>query len=364
MQRALNLAMNGSYSTISNPAVGCVLVQGDNIIGEGWHQGDGAPHAEVAAIKDAQAKGESTAGCTAYVSLEPCCHTGKQPPCTQALINARVSRVVVASEDPHSQVAGKGLAVLSASGIEVHTGLLRQQAQALNAGFFYRQQTGLPLLRLKLAISLDGRIAAADGTSAYISCEHSRQDVMHWRARSQALLTTSGTVLADNPRHTVRGIANVTQPDLWLIDSKGKVPFRAQSFAPAKHLSKLSGHKKACRQVFWLRPALAIATANKLPEHINIIPVNGRVELRKLLQKMAQQGANEVLTECGGTLAGGLIAAGLVNQLLIYQAPLLLGDKGLPMARLNIATMVAGRKLTLLESRGIGTDTRLMYKIS
>jgi len=355
MRRALALAARGLKSTIANPRVGCVLVRDGRVIGEGWHKGDGCLHAEAAALADANARGESTSGATAYVTLEPCCHTGRQPPCSEALIKAEISRVIASGEDPHPAVAGKGFAALRRVGIEVETGLLADRAEALNQGFFHRQRHALPWVTLKLAVSLDGRIAAADGGSRYVSCDASRADAMRWRARSQAILTSSATVLADNPQHTVRGVAGVTQPDLWLLDSRGRASVGARVFAPVAHQSGLPQLDK--RRVYWVRPPVEAG----LPEHVEVIPTQGQVNLTWLLKRMAEQGVNEVLTECGGGLAGALLEAGLVNRLLVYQAPVLLGHKGLPMARLNCATMADRFGLGLLESRRLGVDTRLIY---
>ena len=355
MRRALELAQRGMYTTSANPRVGCVLVKDQRVIGEGWHKGDGAEHAEVAAIANAQARGASITGVTAYVTLEPCAHHGKQPPCVEALVRAGVVRLVAALEDPNPLVSGQGFRYLRHAGIAVEEGVLAQESQAINRGFFYRHRCQRPWVTVKLAMSQDGRIAASDGSSRYISCEASRADAMRWRARSQAILTSSATVLADDPQHSVRGVSPVMQPDIWLLDSKRRVPLSARIFArvASHHCLPLTRE----RRIFWVRPH----TTKALPEHVVLVPKLEQPMLVGLLKQMAHEGVNELLTECGGQLAGALLAAGLVNHLVIYQAPILLGHRGKPLAQLAIDTMGDRMALRLIESRSIGTDIRLVY---
>ena len=317
MQRALDLAAKGLYTTRPNPMVGCVLVNNGAVVGEGWHQRAGEPHAEVHALR---AAGNSAAGATAYVTLEPCSHHGRTPPCVNALINAGVSRVVAAMVDPDPRVAGSGLARLREAGIAVESPLLAAQAGELNCGFLSRMERGRPWLRMKLAMSLDGRVALADGTSKWITGPAARADGHRWRARAGVILTGVGTVVADDPQLNVRiedpSDRGLTVP--LIVDSHGRCPVNAQIFR--------------LHEQVWLAHRLGIDTESlKLPPNVLTInlPVedSGRVSLYALMAVLAERSINEVHVEAGPELSAGLLQAGLVDELLLYQAGKVLGDQ-------------------------------------
>jgi diaminohydroxyphosphoribosylaminopyrimidine deaminase/5-amino-6-(5-phosphoribosylamino)uracil reductase len=349
MARAIELAMLGTNTTKPNPMVGCVIAQGERIVGEGFHQRAGEPHAERFALRMA---GEQARGATAYVTLEPCAHYGRTPPCADALVAAGITRVVAAQRDPFAQVDGRGFTKLEAAGIEVQQGLLETEARELNRGFLSRLERGRPWLRIKLAMSLDGRTALADGESKWITSEAARHDVQRWRARSGALLTGSGTVLADNPQLTVRlpEAIDYLPPLRVLLDSYGRV----------------GGHAR----IFSLEaPTLAVHAADVVPsyqEGVDAIAVprhDGRLDLHAVLSQLAQRGINEVQVEAGATLCGALLKAGLVDELLLYVAPVLLGDRARPLfAGLDIANMADRLGLRLLETVAIGPDLRLLLR--
>lgn len=351
MALALRLAERGAYTTTPNPRVGCVVARGDEILGRGWHQRAGGPHAEVFALREA---GESARGACAYVTLEPCAHHGRTPPCADALIAAGVARVVIAAEDPFPQVAGRGIGKLRAAGIQVDTGLQREAARELNRGFFSRIERGRPWLRLKLAQSLDGRTALHDGQSQWITGAAAREDVQRWRARSSALLTAAGTARADNPRLTVRLPSGTDfQPPLRVV-----LDARLDALAPGCHLLDGSAPTLVVHGDGMIVPS-AYAAVECLP-----LPLDqGRLPLPPLLQALAARGINEIQVEAGPALAGSLYAAGLVDELLLYVAPLLLGDAGLPLLRLPLLSDMAGRwPLRLVEQRPVGEDWRLLLR--
>lgn len=349
MARALRLAERGLYTTRPNPMVGCVLAHGDDVVGEGWHQRKGGPHAEVFAL---QAAGERAQGATAYVTLEPCAHHGSTPPCADALIAAGVSRVVAAMRDPFPQVDGAGFDKLRAAGIAVNDGLMEAQARELNRGFLSRIERGRPWLRVKLATSLDGRTAMASGDSKWISGDASRQDVQRWRARSGALLTGAGTVLADDPHLTVRlGEDTPFVPPLRVVLDAGLA-------------TVARGHVREGDA-----PTLYVhAPDAKLPRGLQIdhvaSPAQGsRFDLEAVLRLLADRGINEVQLEAGATLAGAFLAAGLVDELLLYVAPVLLGEQARPLFDgLHIDTMAQRLQLHVLESRVIGEDMRVLLR--
>lgn len=347
MARALALAKRGLYTTDPNPRVGCVLVQNDKVVGEGWHERAGAPHAEVHALKQA---GAAARGATAYVSLEPCCHQGRTPPCTQALIQARVARVLVAMHDPNPQVAGQGLAELERAGIAVDSGLLRAEAEHLNPGFSLRMTHTRPYVRVKLAASLDGRTALADGTSKWITGSPARADVQRLRARSSAILTGIGTVLADDPALTVRELDIGRQPLRVVVDRRLQMPPTAQMLRlPGKTLVvTTSGDPLAAQS---LRSAGA-----------ELLQANGAqdtIDLAWLLQQLALRESNEVLVEAGATLSGALLKAGLVDELIVYLAPHLMGNNARALFNFGIEAMHDRIDIEIQDMRALGKDWRV-----
>jgi diaminohydroxyphosphoribosylaminopyrimidine deaminase / 5-amino-6-(5-phosphoribosylamino)uracil reductase len=348
MSRALQLAQQGLYTTDPNPRVGCVLVRDGEIVGEGWHRKAGEPHAEVSALAQA---GDKAQGATAYVTLEPCSHHGRTPPCADALINADISCVVIAATDPNPLVNGQGMARLQAAGIEVKTGLLSAEAGELNAGFIKRMQTGLPLVRVKLGMSLDGRTALANGVSQWITSEDSRVDVQHWRARSSAIMTGVRTILADDPQLNVRasfiGMLG-RQPLRVICDTHLRTPAAACVVQNPGTLIYTASDSKLCAQ----------AEVVKVPagEH--------GVDLHAVLSDLARRGCNEIMVEAGATLSGRLFERGLVDELLVYVAPVLLGPDARSLLQLpGIESMRDRIELTLLDMQSIGPDVRLRYRV-
>ncbi len=357
MARALKLARRGLYTTDPNPRVGCVLVKDGAVVGEGFHARAGEPHAEVNAIISA---GKAAREATAYVTLEPCCHSGRTGPCTERLIAAGVRTVVVAMRDPNPEVSGKGLAALESAGIEVREGLMEAEAAKLNIGFISRMTRGRPYLRLKLAASLDGRTALASGQSRWITGPEARRDVQRLRARSSAILTGVDTVLTDDPRLDVRENfypqttyvgAEIRQPLRVVVDSRLRTPPGAKIISPPGSvlIATLDNSSSAANT---LRSAGAEVVA---------VPACGeRVELSSLLAYLADRGINELHAECGATLAGALLKAGLVDELVLYLAPVLLGPKARPLAVLDDLTDMGQRlKLELKDLRAVGDDLRL-----
>ena len=350
MARALQLAARGLYSTSPNPRVGCVIVKNGKIIGEGWHQKAGEPHAEIHALLQA---GMAAQGATAYVSLEPCAHHGRTPPCADALIGAGVARVAAAAQDPNPNVSGQGLARIKAAGIEAQCGLLEPEARALNAGFFKRMVYGHPLLRIKTASSLDGRTALSSGESKWITGDAARADVHRLRARSCAILTGIGTVLADNPQLNVRGVDTARQPVKVIVDSSLRTPPDAAILQGAKTLVACAAPdaKKAA--------ALEAAGA----EILCLPGSDGKVDLHALLSRLAQKGVNELMTEAGPRLNGALIAAGLADEWVQYLAPCLLGAAARPLFDLNEpASMQQRLSWKLADQRMLGGDLRLTWR--
>ena len=379
LERALSLARRGLFTAHPNPRVGCVLARDGKIVGEGWHRRAGEAHAEVRALEIA---GPRARGATAYVSLEPCCHHGRTPPCTTQLIKAGVARVVAAVRDPDPRVAGRGLEHLRAAGVEAATTDCPEIARAaadLNAGFFRRAAGGRPFVRLKLAASLDGRTALPDGTSRWITGDAARRDVQRWRARASALLTGSGTVLADDPRLTIRpaeldrkdtGAGPEAPPDperllRVVLDSRLRTPPGAALFATPAPVLVATGSEAAARsaRASRLRAAGAEVVATGAagsgggrdgPDRAD------RADLHSLLRLLGEREINEVLVECGPTLAGALLEGGLVDELLLYLAPTLLGSGSRPLADLPAPADMASRTaLRILESDPIGGDVRV-----
>lgn len=351
MARALTLARRGLYSTDPNPRVGCVLVREGAIVGEGWHQRAGEPHAEVNALN---AAGALAGGATVYVTLEPCCHHGRTPPCTDALLNAGISRLVAAMPDPNPQVAGRGLAILRDAGVTVDCGLLEAEAQALNPGFIQRMTMNRPFVRVKLAMSLDGRTALASGESQWITGEAARQDVQRLRARSSAILSGIGTVLADDPGLNVRLPEATRQPLRVMLDSNLRTP-------PTAQILRLPGSVLIFTAV---ADPVTQAPLRAVGAEIIVVPRTGQgLDLRAVMAELARRECNEIHVESGPTLAGALLQAGLVNELVIYIAPLLLGDKARGLFQLpELARMNERTELEILDMRAVGKDWRVITR--
>ena len=348
MARALRLAERGLYTTQPNPRVGCVIAHGADIVGEGWHARAGEPHAEVFALR---AAAERAHGATAYVTLEPCAHFGKTPPCADALVAARIRRVVAACEDPNPRVAGGGFAKLRDAGIAVETGLMRDAARELNRGFLSRLERKRPWVRVKLASSLDGRTALSNGESKWITSEASRADVQRWRARSSAILTASGTAIADDPRLTVRLDTPFVAPLRVVLDRTLRTP---------RDSNLLDGSA----------PTLIVHAGEAKPDdrfhNIELAAVSlidGRLDLNALMNLLAARGVNELQVEAGPKLCGSLLGADLVDELLLYTAPVALGDTARPLLTLpEFKEISDAPRWKIVDRRQIGEDTRLLLR--
>jgi diaminohydroxyphosphoribosylaminopyrimidine deaminase/5-amino-6-(5-phosphoribosylamino)uracil reductase len=351
MARALQLAERGLYTTRPNPRVGCVLVKDGKAVGEGWHERAGEPHAEVHALR---AAGNAARGATAYVTLEPCSHHGRTPPCADALIAAGITRVVAAVRDPNPKVSGQGLQKLRAAGIQAECGLMEAAARHLNIGFFSRMTRGTPWVRSKIAASLDGRTALANGASQWITGGAARRDVQYWRARSCAVLTGIGTILKDDPQLNVRGIDNVEQPLRAVVDSQLRAPLAARI---------LQGENVVIYTV--TQDIEKIAALEKTGARVTVLPdSSGRVDLHAVLRDLAENGVNEILLEAGSKLNGALLNAGLVDELVLYLAPQLLGDMGRGIAALGELIRLDQRiELDWEDTRHVGKDLRILAKI-
>jgi diaminohydroxyphosphoribosylaminopyrimidine deaminase/5-amino-6-(5-phosphoribosylamino)uracil reductase len=348
MRRALELAARGLNTTDPNPRVGCVLVQASRVVGEGWHERAGGPHAEVNALRSAGAAAE---GATAYVTLEPCAHTGRTPPCVEALAAARLRRVFYGAGDPNPLINGAGVTALRTRGIEVIGELLPEESRALNPGFFKRMRVGLPWVRVKLAMSLDGRTALAGGESRWITGEAARADVQRYRARSSVILTGSGTVLSDDPALDVRLEATSRQPLRVILDSALRVPARARVFARPAEALVFTASTDSGRRTELERSGIAVETA---------AASNGGLILEPVLRRLAALEANEVWVEAGARLSGALLSAGLVDELIVYIAPSLLGQTARPLLELPpIEQLEARVRLQLIETVSVGEDLRL-----
>jgi len=351
MARALELAARGLYTTDPNPRVGCVLVQGGVVIGEGWHARAGEPHAEVLALR---AAGAAARRATAYVTLEPCSHTGRTPPCADALIAAGIERVVCAVSDPNPKVAGSGIARLEAAGIGVAVGTLAEEARALNPGFFSRFERRRPFIRLKLAMTLDARTTPAGGGRAWITGEAARADVQIFRARSSAVLTGAGTVRVDDPRLDVRleyG-AWVRQPLRVVLDPELRCAPSARVYQGDDAV--VFAASGAADPV--LEPELF---AGRIP--VARVPrAAGGLDLPSVIERLTALEVNELLVECGPRLAAGFLAADLVDELILYVAPHFLGADAAPLAALHGATQAAVRRFEFRDLRLIGGDLRLI----
>ena len=360
MQRALELAARGLTTTQPNPRVGCVIARNGRVVAEGWHARAGESHAEVAALA---AAGAQAVGATVYVTLEPCSHHGRTPPCVDALIAARVARVIYAVADPNPQVDGRGAERLKAAGIAVEAGLLAAEAAELNAGFLKRMRTGRPWVRVKLAASLDGRTALANGASRWISGAAAREDVQHWRARSSAILTGTGTVLADDPRLDVRlpeeAGGERRQPLRVVLDSSLRTPPEARLFSVAGEVLIVTAVPASDPR--WEPRCAALAARGA---RIETLPAVGdRVPLPAVLDRLGELETNELQVEAGPTLAGELLRQGLADELLLYVAPKLLGPSARPLLAFpELAELDAAPTFAIAEVARVGDDLRLRLR--
>ncbi len=362
MARALQLARRGCYTTHPNPRVGCVVVNGGRIVGEGYHVRVGEPHAEVHALR---AAGEAARGATVYVTLEPCSHYGRTPPCAQALIDACVSRVVIAMVDPNPQVAGRGVSMLREAGIEVEIGCLEADAEVLNVGFVKRMREGMPFVRLKMAMSLDGRTAMASGESQWITGERARTEVQRLRARSSAVMTGVDSVIFDNSRLTVRPaqlelddaeMIAERQPLRVVVDSRLRLPVAASCLRePGRTIVATVSPDEARR-----------ATLEEAGAEVLVLPeaAEERVDLRALLAHLAErEQCNEVLLETGATLAGAMLDIGAIDEMHLFVAPTLLGGEARPLFALpGLERMAQQRPLHIDDIRAVGRDWRIVAR--
>ena len=350
MARALRLAEFGLWTTTPNPRVGCVLVKAGKIVGEGWHRRAGEPHAEIHAL---QAAGQAARGAVAYVTLEPCSHFGRTPPCAAALIDAGVQRVVAAMEDPNPQVAGRGFAMLRAAGVVVDSGLLEGEARELNIGFVSRMTRRRPWVRLKMAASLDGRTALANGLSQWITGEAARLDGHRWRARACAILTGMGTVRDDDPQLSVRGVDAERQPQRVVVDNRLELSPAARVLIGGQVLVATASND-AVR---------ADALRERGAEVLCLPSIAGKLDLSALMEALAQRGINELHVEGGRGLSGALFAARLVDELLLYLAPCLIGHQASGLFNLpELQSLSAIPRLAIRDLRLIGQDVRVLAR--
>ncbi|MCL2871911.1 MAG: bifunctional diaminohydroxyphosphoribosylaminopyrimidine deaminase/5-amino-6-(5-phosphoribosylamino)uracil reductase RibD [Betaproteobacteria bacterium] len=355
MQHALVLAARGLYTTAPNPRVGCVIINDNGkIIGEGWHQKAGESHAETSALIDALAQGYDVRGATMYVSLEPCSHYGRVPPCTEAIIAAGIGRVIAACNDPNPKALHGGR-VLQAAGIAFEAGLLEKEARELNCGFISRMQRGRPWVRSKIAASLDGRIALADGRSQWITQKAARDDSHAFRARACALLTGIGTVLADNPSLTVRAVETPRQPLRIVLDRQARTPTTSKLMNDDGETMIITSTTRPASWPLHVRHRLLLATG-----------LEGKYsaeDLEAMMAMLARAEVNELHVEAGARLNGALLEAGLVDELLVYVSPKLLGQQALPMFNLSapLDTLEGDAKFSLAEAMRVGDDVRLRF---
>jgi diaminohydroxyphosphoribosylaminopyrimidine deaminase/5-amino-6-(5-phosphoribosylamino)uracil reductase len=352
MARALRLAKKGMYSTTPNPRVGCVIVKDGALVGEGWHRKAGEAHAEVEALRVA---GSAARGSTVYVTLEPCCHYGRTPPCAAALIDAGVTRVVAAMEDPNPQVAGRGMTMLVDAGISAQCGLLEAEARDLNVGFVSRMSRGRPWVRLKLAASLDGKTALLNGISQWITGPAARQDGHRWRARACAILSGIGTVRDDDPQLNVRGVLSDRQPLKVVVDSRLELSPEARVLAGGGLLLATAVEDRSRARALCARGAEVM----RFPDG------SGRVDLAALMTELARRGVNEVHVEGGGRLNGALLSEGLVDELLLYLAPCMIGDKARGMFDMpELTSLDSKRRLAVRDMRMVGGDLRVVARFT
>jgi diaminohydroxyphosphoribosylaminopyrimidine deaminase/5-amino-6-(5-phosphoribosylamino)uracil reductase len=352
MARALILARRGLYTTDPNPRVGCVLVKDDVIVGEGWHVRTGEAHAEVIALDIA---GPKTQGATAYITLEPCCHYGRTPPCTEAMLAAGIARTVIAMEDPNPKVAGKGMTQLRAAGVAVECGIMEAEARALNPGYISRISRGRPYVRCKLAMSLDGRTAMASGESQWITSSAARQDVQQWRGRASAIMTGVATLLADDPALNVRlSDTSIRQPLRVILDPELVTPPTARTLCLAGDVLIFTGVENPQRQ-----QALQAVGAQ-----VQVLPQQGnKLNLKAVLEELAYREINEVHLESGATLAGAMLQAGFIDEFIFYMAPWLLGNMARGLFHLpHLARMADRIALEILDIRAIGQDWRIQVR--
>jgi len=359
MARAITLAANGMCTTHPNPRVGCVIVKNGVVVGEGWHERAGEPHAEVMALQNA---GSQAQGATVYVTLEPCSHVGRTSPCADALVTARVANVMVGSVDPNPLVAGQGIEKLKAAGIEVKQGVLQSEAEQLNPGFMKRMRNQLPYVRCKVALSMDGRTALASGESQWITSEEARSDVHYYRARSSAILTGIGTVLADDPSLNVRMVdrsfpgmkvfTDADQPVRVIVDSQLRTPYNARMLGVFGQTLIYTLATDASRRIELEKAGAEVCMAENLGK---------RIDLGWVLQDLAARGINELMVEAGAKINGALLSQGLIDELVFYIAPCLLGDGSLGAFHMPaISTMADKIQLVVRETRQIGGDWRII----
>ena len=351
MAEALRLAEMGLYTTTPNPRVGCVIVHDGQVVGTGWHDKAGGPHAEIVALRAAGARAR---GATAYVSLEPCSHHGRTPPCADALIGAGVARVVAAMQDPNSKVAGGGFARLRAAGIQAESGLMEEAARELNIGFVARMSRGRPWVRMKIAASLDGRTALANGRSQWITGPEARRDGHAWRARACAVLTGIGTVRDDDPQLNVREVETSRQPLKVVVDSRLELPLSARLLQTGPVLVAAAVDDAAGTAALRARGAEVVVLPN----------ARGKVELADLMRELARRELNEVHVEAGFKLNGSLLQAGLVDELLVYLAPSILGDGARGMFSLPELAVLADKRLVqFTHVHTLGSDLRIRARV-
>jgi diaminohydroxyphosphoribosylaminopyrimidine deaminase/5-amino-6-(5-phosphoribosylamino)uracil reductase len=352
MAQALRLGAKGLYSTTPNPRVGCVLARAGDVVGSGWHERAGAPHAEINALTVA---GDAARGATAYVTLEPCSHHGRTPPCTDALIKAGIARLVAATEDPNPLVSGAGFAKLQNAGIDVQTGLMAGEAKALNIGFISRMSRGRPWVRMKIAASLDGKTALKNGASQWITSEAARRDGHRLRARSCAVMTGIGSVLADNPRLTVRHLETPRQPTRVVVDSHLEIPVDARLLRGAGELIFTATASEG-----------TIGALHEVGARVIVLPdQNDSVDLSAMMRKLVDFEINEVLVEAGWRLSGALISAGLVDELVVYLAPYLIGNSARDMFRLpELADLQSKQALKIEDVSRVGPDIRITARLN
>ena len=352
MARALRLAELGLFSTTPNPRVGCVIVQSGTVIGEGWHRRAGEAHAETHALL---AAGSKARGATAYITLEPCSHHGRTPPCAEALLAAGVTRVVAAMQDPNPQVAGQGMALLASAGVEAECGLLEAEARELNIGFAARMSRGRPWLRMKMAASLDGKTALENGVSQWITGAAARHDGHRWRARACAILSGIGTVRDDDPQLNVRAVATSRQPLKVVVDSALELPLESRVLNDGGVLVATASEECEKSAALRARGAEVVCFPNAI----------GKVDLPALLDELGRRGINELHVEGGFRLNGALLAAGLVDELLIYLAPCLIGNAALGMFDLPaLATLEDRHRLAIRDLRMVGPDVRILARFA
>ena len=359
MQLALDLAKQGEFTTTPNPSVGCVLVKDGKVVGKGFHAKAGEPHAEVMALREA---GKNARGATAYVTLEPCSHFGRTPPCAKGLVEAGVSKVIAAMCDPNPQVAGKGLQILSDAGIQSAVGLLEENAEQLNKGFLKRMRTGKPFVQLKLAMSIDGKTAMASGESKWITGAQARADVQQYRAKASAILSTSQTVLADDPSLNVRWEELPSNVKADYPQEKLRQPVRVILDSTHKVRSDVKGF--LTESPVWLvgEDDYPLTGFPVFTEYLQLDRNQGETRLQALMAELGKRQINTLWVEAGATLAGALIAENLVDELIIYMAPKLLGDQARDLCHLPNLTQLADAPLWQLQScESIGDDLKLIY---